>query len=320
MKIPFSNNDKAKAPPFKEELGGASEKRKKLRRIEIKTRKLSTQIFSGSYHSAFKGRGISFSEVREYQYGDDIRAIDWNVTARNRKPYIKVFEEERELTVMLLIDVSQSSFFGTQNEFKNHIIAEICGVLAFSAITNNDKVGVLFFSDTVEKFIPPKKGKTHILRIISEIYDFHPSHNGTNLPEALKYFNNVVKKKSIAFLVSDYLSKDAQGEAYKNELKKSLSIVSRKHDLIGLHIFDEREATMPDIGLAKVLDAETKNESWVDTSDKSVRERYAKIFHENVRQTKDLFGKAGAQLESIKTEDNYVISLMNMFKKREMKR
>jgi len=301
----------------KEISNNTEDKRKKLRRIEIKTRKLSNQIFSGSYHSAFKGRGISFSEVREYQYGDDIRAIDWNVTARNRKPFIKVFEEERELTVMLLIDVSQSSFFGTQNEFKNHIIAEISGVIAFSAITNNDKVGVLFFSDTIEKFIPPKKGKSHILRIISEIYDFHPKQTGTNISEALKFFNNVVKKKSIAFLVSDFLSSNA---ADKDGLKKSLNIVGKKHDLIGLHIYDEREANMPDIGLAKVVDSETGKEFWIDTSSKQVREKYAKTFHENVRSTKDLFGKSGAQLESIKTEDNYVVSLMSMFKKREMKR
>jgi uncharacterized protein (DUF58 family) len=304
----------------KEIVNNTDDKRKKLRRIEIKTRKLSTQIFSGSYHSAFKGRGISFSEVREYQYGDDIRAIDWNVTARNRKPFIKVFEEERELTVMLLIDVSQSSFFGTQNEFKNHIIAEISGVIAFSAITNNDKVGVLFFSDTIEKFIPPKKGKTHILRIISEIYDFHPTHKGTDIPQALKFFNNVVKKKSIAFLVSDFLSANANTDSFKNDFKKSLSIVGKKHDLIGLHIYDEREANMPDIGLAKVIDSETGKEFWIDTSDKTLREKYAKTFHENIRSTKDLFGKSGAQLQSIKTEENYVIALMNMFKRREMKR
>lgn len=301
----------------KENSNTTEEKRKKLRRIEIKTRKLSNQIFSGSYHSAFKGRGISFSEVREYQYGDDIRAIDWNVTARNRKPFIKVFEEERELTVMLLIDVSQSSFFGTQKEFKNHIIAEISGVIAFSAITNNDKVGVLFFSDTIEKFIPPKKGKTHILRIISEIYDFNPKQTGTNITEALRHFNNMVKKKTIAFLVSDFLP----GSKFEvNDFKKSLNIVGKKHDLIGLHIYDEREAVMPDIGLAKMLDTESGKEFWIDTSDKKVREQYAKTFHENVRTTKELFGKSGAQLESIKTEDNYVISLMNMFKRRGQKR
>ncbi|MES2621143.1 MAG: DUF58 domain-containing protein [Bacteroidota bacterium] len=304
----------------KEIVNTTDDKRKKLRRIEIKTRKLSNQIFSGSYHSAFKGRGISFSEVREYQYGDDVRAIDWNVTARNRKPFIKVFEEERELTVMLLIDVSQSSFFGTQNEFKNHIIAEISGVIAFSAITNNDKVGVLFFSDQIEKFIPPKKGKTHILRIISEIYDFHPKQTGTNIAEALKYFNNVVKKKSIAFLISDFLSSNSSADSFKNDFKKSLNVVGKKHDLIGLHIYDEREAVMPDIGLAKIIDSETGREFWIDTSDKKLRDKYAKTFHENVRATKDLFGKSGAQLESIKTEDNYVISMMNMFKKRERKR
>lgn len=295
------------------------EKRKKLRRIEIKTRKLSNQIFSGSYHSAFKGKGISFSEVREYQYGDDVRSIDWNVTARNRKPFIKVFEEEREQTLVLLIDVSQSSFFGTQNEFKNHIIAEISGILAFSAITNNDKVGVIFFSDVIEKFIPPKKGKTHILRIISEIYDFHPTHTKTNVAEALKYFNNVVKKKAIVFLISDFIN-PVPATAKPNDFKNSLSIVGKKHDLIGLHVYDQREAEMPDIGLVKVIDTESGNEFWIDTSEKAVREKYAKAFRENVAQVKDLFGKGGAQLESIKTEDNYVIALMNMFKKREMKR
>jgi uncharacterized protein (DUF58 family) len=287
------------------------EKRKKLRRIEIKTRKLSNQIFSGSYHSAFKGRGISFSEVREYQYGDDIRAIDWNVTARHDKPFIKVYEEERELTMVLLIDVSQSSFFGTQNEFKNHIIAEISGVLAFSAITNNDKVGVIFFSDKIEKFIPPKKGKTHILRIISEIYDFHPTNTGTNIAEALKYFNNVVKKKSIAFLLSDFINTGFQD---------ALKIAGRKHDLIGLRVYDERERELPDMGLAKVTDAETKQELWIDTSDKRVRDNYAKWFAENQKQLKDLFGKSGSDLVSIRTDESYIIALMNMFKRREMRR
>jgi uncharacterized protein (DUF58 family) len=287
------------------------EKRKKLRRIEIKTRKLSNQVFSGSYHSAFKGRGISFSEVREYQFGDDVRMIDWNVTARNQKPFIKVFEEERELTVMLLIDVSQSSFFGTQNDFKNHVIAEISAVLAFSAISNNDKVGVIFFSNTVEKFIPPKKGKTHILRIISDIYDFQPKGKGTNISEALKYFNNVVKKKSIAFLISDFI-----GDGYKD----ALSIAAKKHDLIGLHIYDQREAQLPDVGLMKVIDAESGTHMWVDTSDKKLRDTYARSFTESVKKTKDLFGKSGAQLESIKTADNYTVALMSMFKKRGGKR
>jgi len=295
------------------------EKRKKLRRIEIKTRKLSNQIFSGSYHSAFKGRGISFSEVREYQFGDDLRSIDWNVTARSNKPFVKVFEEERELTMMLLIDVSQSSFFGTQTEFKNHIIAEISGLLAFSAITNNDKVGVIFFSSEVEKFIPPKKGKTHILRIISEIYDFHPKKPGTNIAEALKYMNNVVKKKCIAFLISDFINPDPSVNRLK-DLKSSLSIVGKKHDLIGLHIYDEREANLPNIGLMRVIDSETQKELWIDSSKKALREKYAKDFSENLRAIKNLFGKSGAQLESIKTEDSYVVALMNMFKQREMRR
>jgi len=301
----------SKAISKDDSAGKAAEKRKKLRRIAIKTRKLSNQIFSGSYHSAFKGRGISFSEVREYQYGDDVRSIDWNVTARHDKPYIKVYEEERELTMMLLIDVSQSSFFGTQNEFKNHIIAEISGVLAFSAITNNDKVGVIFFSDKIEKFIPPKKGKTHILRIISEIYDFHPKQTGTNIGDALKYFNNVVKKKSIAFLLSDFMN---------TGFDDALKIAGKKHDLIGLHVYDERESALPDMGLAKITDAETNKELWIDTSDKRVRDNYAKWFYENQKRLKTLFGKSGSELVSIRTDESYIIALMNMFKQREMKR
>lgn len=295
----------------------SSEKRRKLRRIEIKTRKLSNQIFAGSYHSAFKGRGISFSEVREYQFGDDLRTIDWNVTARHDKPFVKVYEEERELTLMLMIDVSRSAFFGTQNEFKNHIIAEISGILAFSAINNNDKVGVIFFSSAVEKYIPPKKGKTHILRIISEIYDFHPEHTGTHIAGALKYLNNVVKKKCITFLISDFMN---DGAGNGKDLKKTVDIVARKHDLIGLHIYDEREVRLPDIGLVKVVDAETRKEWWIDTSKKTLRDKYAADFQQNLRSMKDIFGKGGAQLESIKTEESYVIALMNMFKQRELRR
>lgn len=291
------------------------EKQKKLRRIEIKTRKLTNQIFSGSYHSAFKGRGISFSEVREYQFGDDVRMIDWNVTARNQKPFIKVFEEERELTVMLLIDVSRSSFFGTQTDFKNHIIAEISAVLAFSAITNNDKVGVIFFSDRIEKFIPPKKGKTHILRIISEIYDFRPEGKGTNLTEALRYFNNVVKKKSIAFMLSDFMSQQSP-----DELKKVLTVAARKHDLLGLHIYDEREAHLPDAGMLLIKDSESEQEFWINTADQKLRDAYAKKFALHTQLLKELFGKSGAQLESMRTDENYVLALMRMFKKREAKR
>jgi len=254
---------------------------------------------------------MSFSEVREYQYGDDVRAIDWNVTARNTKPFIKVFEEERELTVMLLIDVSRSSMFGTRNEFKNHIIAEIAGVLAFSAITNNDKVGVIFFSDRVEKFIPPKKGKTHILRIISEIYDFTPEGTATSIAEALKSFNNAVKKKCIAFLISDFMN-----DGYK----EALNVAAKRHDLIGLHVYDEREAELPDVGLMKVADAESGTEVWVDTSDKVLRQSYAASFKSRLSETKALFGRSGAQLESIRTDDNYAIALMRMFKKRGGKR
>lgn len=283
------------------------EKRKKLRRIEIKTRKLSSQIFSGSYHSAFKGRGISFSEVREYQYGDDIRAIDWNVTARNRKPFIKVFEEERELTVMLLIDVSQSSFFGTQNEFKNHIIAEISGVIAFSAITNNDKVGVLFFSDVVEKFIPPKKGKSHILRIISEVYDFEPQRNGTNIAEALKYFSNLVKKKSIVFLLSDFMDKN---------FEDALNIVGRKHDLLGVKVFDLRERELPDLGLTLIHDAETGVNEWKDFSNKKQRLNYTKQFDENVAQLKKLFGKSASPFCIHDTRQDYVPMLTRLINER----
>jgi uncharacterized protein (DUF58 family) len=254
---------------------------------------------------------MAFSEVREYQFGDDVRSIDWNVTARHDKPYVKVYEEERELTMMLLIDVSQSSFFGSKTEFKNHIIAEVSGVLAFSAITNNDKVGVLFFSDIIEKYIPPKKGKTHIMRIISEIYDFSPKHTGTNIGGALKYFNGVVKKKSIAFLVSDFMNKG---------FSDALKIAGRKHDLIGLHVYDEREAELPDMGLAKIIDAESQREMWIDTSDKTVRANYNKWFVENQKQLKDLFGKSGSDLVSIRTDESYIISLMNMFKQRQARR
>jgi uncharacterized protein (DUF58 family) len=289
-----------------------TEKRKALRRIEIKTRKLSSQVFSGSYHSAFKGRGISFSEVREYQYGDDIRQIDWNVTARAGTPFVKVFEEERELTVMLLIDASRSGFFGTKNDFKNHVMAEIGGVLAFSAITNNDKVGVIFFSDRIEKFIPPKKGKTHILRIINDIYDFEPIGKGTDISEALKLFNNAMKKKCITFLISDFICQKPYRDA--------LNIAARKHDLIGIHLYDTRESELPDVGLLHLSDAESEKEIWLNTSSKKVREEYKKNFHQRLKELKETFGKSGAELTSIRTDENYVVSLMNMFKRRELKR
>jgi uncharacterized protein (DUF58 family) len=293
-------------------LDASQENRKKLRRIEIKTRKLSNQIFSGSYHSAFKGRGISFSEVREYQYGDDIRSIDWNVTARAGKPFIKVFEEERELTLMLLIDVSRSTLFGTQSEFKKEIIEVISGILAFSAITNNDKVGVLFFSDRVERFIPPKKGKSHIMRIITEIDHFQSTSTGTSIAGALKHFNNANKKKAIAFMISDFMSP----ENYERDLR----IASSRHDFIGIQVYDKRERELDNIGTMLLQDAETGEQFYLDTSDAKMRADVQKRFDLQQRHNKEVFGKCGSQYVSIDTTTNYVTSLMKMFKEREVKR
>lgn len=284
-----------------------SELLKKVRKIEIKTKGLTNHIFSGEYHSAFKGRGMSFSEVREYQYGDDIRNIDWNVTARFQHPYVKIFEEERELTIMLLIDVSKSSFIGTQNQLKNEIIAEIAGVLAFSAIQNNDKVGVLFFSDAIEMFIPPKKGKSHILRIIREIINFEPKSNKTNISLALENFNNMVKRKSIAFVLSDFID-----ENYADELRH----IAKKHDVIGVKVYDNLDMELPNIGLLQIQDVETGETKWIDTGDtltqKTYRER-AVFYDRNYEQS---FVKAGADKLKIKTEQSYVHVLMNFFKKR----
>jgi uncharacterized protein (DUF58 family) len=280
---------------------------KKVRKIEIKTKGLTNHIFSGEYHSAFKGRGMSFSEVREYQYGDDIRNIDWNVTARFQHPFVKIFEEERELTIMLLIDVSKSSFIGTQNQLKNEIIAEIAGVLAFSAIQNNDKVGVLFFSDEVELMIPPKKGKSHILRIIREIINFEPKSNKTNVSLALERFNNMVKRKSIAFVLSDFID-----ENYENELRH----VAKKHDVIGVKVYDNLDMELPAIGLLQVQDVETGESKWIDTNDKQTQNVYrdrAVFYDKNYDQS---FMKAGADKLKIKTEQSYVHVLMNFFKKR----
>jgi hypothetical protein len=288
------------------------EKQRKLRRIEITTRKLSTQIFSGSYHSAFKGRGISFSEVREYQYGDDIRAIDWNVTARAGKPFIKVFEEERELTLMLMIDVSRSTLFGTQSEFKKEIIEIISGILAFSAITNNDKVGVLFFSDKIERFIPAKKGKGHIMRIISEIDGFNSTEKGTDIAQALRHFNNANKKKAISFLISDFMT--------EGDYVKELTIASRKHDLIGIQIFDKREQMMEDVGTVLIRDAESGREFFADTSNATLRTQITQKFTERQKQNKELFAKCGSQYISIDTTANYVVELMKMFKERQVRR
>ncbi|MCC6516540.1 MAG: DUF58 domain-containing protein [Chitinophagales bacterium] len=280
---------------------------KKVRKIEIKTKGLTNHIFSGEYHSAFKGRGMSFSEVREYQYGDDIRNIDWNVTARFQHPYVKIFEEERELTIMLLIDVSKSAFIGTQTQLKNEIMAEIAGVLAFSAIQNNDKVGVLFFSDAIEMFIPPKKGKSHILRIIREILNFEPKSNKTNISLALESFNNMVKRKSIAFVLSDFID-----ENYANELRH----ISKKHDVIGVKVYDNLDMELPNIGLLQVQDVETGETKWLDTKDKQTQKAYSEraSFYDNIYN--DSFVMAGADKLKINTAQAYVHILMNFFKKR----
>jgi len=280
---------------------------KKVRKIEIKTRGLSNHIFAGEYHSAFKGRGMSFSEVREYQYGDDVRAIDWNVTARFNHPYIKIFEEERELTVMLLIDVSQSSFFGTTNQMKNEMITEICAVLAFSAINNNDKVGIIFFSEKIEKFIPPKKGKKHILRIIRELLNFKPYNKGTNIQEVLRYLNNVMKKRSIVFILSDFMDKDYED---------SLRIATKKHDVAGIHVFDTRDHSLPNIGLVRMVDAETNQVMWVDTAKKKVRDSYKNWYEHNYKYFKETFLKGGADMVSIGTNESYVEALLKFFKNR----
>lgn len=284
-----------------------SELLKKVRRIEIKTKGLSNHIFSGEYHTAFKGRGMNFSEVREYQYGDDVRSIDWNVTARFSHPYIKVFEEERELTVMLLVDVSHSSLFGTTKMRKKDLITELCAVLAFSAIHNNDKVGVIFFSDGVEKYIPPKKGKSHILLIIRQLLTLEPKKGGTNIGETLRFFNNANKKRSIVFLVSDFLS-----TGYED----ALTIASRRHDLIGIQVYDPRDKELPAAGMIKMRDAETGKEQWVDTSDKQVRKYYNEQFLKHRQYCWNAFMKSGAELVGISTDDNYVRILQGFFEKR----
>jgi len=284
---------------------------KKVRKIEIKTRGLSNQIFSGEYHSVFKGRGMAFSEVREYQYGDDIRNIDWNVTARYSRPYIKIFEEERELTVMLLIDVSASNSFGTQMQLKQDLITEIAAVISFSAIQNNDKVGVIFFSDKIEKFIPPKKGTSHILRIIRELINFKADNKGTDISEALRYLTNAIKKKSTAFLISDFMSKDYD---------KALQIANHKHDLIAVRVTDKRETDIPDIGLIKMKDAETGKTVLVDTSSKKVRKYFKALTDKKRRELDQLFAHFGIDMVKVYTGEDYVKPLMNMFKKRESRR
>lgn len=284
-----------------------SELLKRVRQIEIKTRGLSRNIFAGEYHSAFKGRGMTFSEVREYQYGDDIRNIDWNVTARYNQPYVKLFEEERELTVMLMIDVSGSREFGTISKLKKNQITEIAAVLAFSAIQNNDKIGVIFFSDEIEKFIPPKKGKSHILRIIRELIDFKPEHRNTDIANALRYLTQVIKKRCTTFVISDFIDDD---------FENALTIANKKHDIAALKIFDKREQEIPSIGLIKIKDAETGEYSWVDTSNKKVRENYAKWWHDKNNLLTETFKKSGVDVADIRTDQDYVRSLIALFKRR----
>ncbi|MDR1951276.1 MAG: DUF58 domain-containing protein [Bacteroidales bacterium] len=285
----------------------ANELLKKVRKIEIKTKGLSQQIFSGQYHSAFKGRGMAFSEVREYTYGDDVRSIDWNVTARFNHPYIKVFEEERELTVMLLIDVSSSNLFGTQKQFKQDLITEISAVLAFSAIQNNDKVGVIFFSDQVEKYIPPKKGRTHILRIIRELLTINPVHKQTNIGEAMRFLNNVIKKRCTAFVLSDF---------FDNDYEHSLKIVKKRHDVIALRVYDERETTLPNVGLVRIIDQESNRETTIDTSVRKNREAYKNRWLNHEKQTDDTFKKFAIRSAKIKTDEDYVRPLTKLFQKK----
>jgi uncharacterized protein (DUF58 family) len=291
----------------------ASELIKKVRKIEIKTRGLSKNIFAGEYHSAFKGRGMAFSEVREYQYGDDIRNVDWNVTARYNNPYIKIYEEERELTVMLLVDVSNSRVFGTQSQLKKNLITEISAVLSFSAIQNNDKIGVILFSDKVEKFIPPKKGRTHILRIIRELIEFKPENKETNISEALRYLTNVIKKRSTAFLISDFIDDDKNNEPRFDE---AIRIANRKHDIIGLKIYDKREKELPSIGIIRMKDAETGEYAWVDTTSLNLRRNYANWYKNMDASVNEILVRAGVDFVSIATDQDYVKPLLNLFKKR----
>ncbi len=286
---------------------------KKVRKIEIKTRALSHQIFAGEYHSAFKGRGMAFSEVREYQYGDDVRNMDWNVTARMRSPYVKVFEEERELTVVLLVDVSRSRLFGTVGSSRKDMLAEIAAVLSFSAIINNDKVGALFFSDKVEKFIPPKKGRSHLLHIIREIIEFEPSSDGTDISEALRYLTNAIKKKCTAFLLSDMIDVNTDGSPRYEE---ALKIAVNRHDLSVIEVYDPRERSIPDIGLVHIKDSETGKAAWVNTSDRKMRAAYEEWFR-NVEQTSSrLFMKYNVDKVSISLDEDYVKGLMSLFKNR----
>ena len=281
---------------------------KRVRQIEIKTRGLSNNIFAGQYHSAFKGKGMSFSEVREYQYGDDVRDIDWNVTARQNKPYIKVFEEERELTVMLLIDVSNSLDFGSVKQMKKDMVTEIAATLAFSAIQNNDKIGVIFFSDKIEKFIPPKKGRKHILYIIRELLDFKPESKRTDIKMAVEYLTNVIKKRCVTFMLSDFID--------DNDYRNALTIANRKHDIVAIQVYDRRLAELPDVGLMKVRDAETGHEQWIDTSSAKLRNAHHAWWKERQVRLSETFTKSNVDSVSVRTDQDYVKSLLNLFAKR----
>lgn len=280
---------------------------KKVRKIEIKTRRLSDHIFGGEYHSTFKGRGMTFSEVRQYQYGDDVRNIDWNVTARYNEPHIKIFEEERELTMMLMVDVSGSELFGTQSQFKNEIVTEIAATLAFSATQNNDKIGLILFTDVIELYIPPKKGRSHVLRIIRELIEFHPKSKQTNIAEALKFLSNVMKKKAIVFMLSDFIADD---------YKQTLKIASNRHDVTGIRVFDKHEEDIPNLGMVQMQDEETGDYMLVNTSSKSVRRNYSKFYYEKVDYFKDSFTKSGAGTIDCRVDESYVKKLLGYFKRR----
>ncbi len=280
---------------------------KKVRKIEIKTRRLSDHIFGGEYHSTFKGRGMTFSEVRQYQFGDDVRNIDWNVTARYNEPYIKVFEEERELTMMLVADVSGSEFFGTDKQFKNEIVTEVAATLAFSAMQNNDKIGLILFTDEIELFIPPKKGKSHVLRIIRELLEFEPKSKKTDLSQAIKYLSNVMKKKAIVFVLSDFIT-----DGYEQTMK----IAGNKHDITGIRIYDQREESIPSLGIVEMEDEETGELMLVNTSSKKIRNNYASYYNERVAYFKETFNRSGAGVIDVRTDESYVKKLLGYFKRR----
>ena len=280
---------------------------KKVRKIEIKTRRLSDHIFGGEYHSTFKGRGMTFSEVRQYQFGDDVRNIDWNVTARYNEPYIKVFEEERELTMMLMVDISGSELFGTTNQFKNEIVTEISATLAFSALQNNDKVGLILFSDQIELYIPPKKGKSHVLRIIRELLEFKPKSNKTDIAEALKFLSSVMKKKAIVFVLSDFIASDYE---------KTLKITGNKHDVTGIRVYDEREESIPNLGMVQLQDAETGMVQLVNTQSKKIRNAYAEFNRDRVMYFKESFTKSGCGILDCRVDESYVKKLLGYFKRR----